>query len=194
LTKSLRSMQISLNAALRTAEVSRIFAAFDAAIHGQENLSEFAFKVGLDRSTLYRVFRSGKDGPPLDKAINISRILGFQFVAKFEHQPEIKPNHFVTRRTSEVRFELRSNSKRTAAYLTRAFETAELALILEAFSDVFRAQENILEFAEKAGITQSALYRAFAPPHVPRFSTIVNLLRALGLRLAVRQLSRETIP
>jgi probable addiction module antidote protein len=187
-------MQVSLNAALRTADVSRIFAAFDAAIHAQKNISEFAFKVGLNRSTLYRVFRSGKNGPPLDKAINISRILGFQFVVKFERQPEIRPNHFVTRRTSEVRFELRSNSKRTATYLTRTFKTAELTLVLEAFSDVFRAQENIFEFAEKAGITQSALYRAFAPPHVPRFTTVVNLLHALGLRLAVKPLSRGTMP
>jgi probable addiction module antidote protein len=186
-------MQISLNVALRTAEVSRIFAAFDAAIHAQKNISDLAFKIGVDRSTLYRVFRSGRDGPPLDKAINISRILGFQFVVKFERQPESRPNHFARRRTSDVHLELRSNSKRTSTYLTRAFETPELTRILEAFSDVFRAQENILEFAEKAGITQSALYRAFAPPHVPRFATVVNLLHALGLRLAVKPLSRETI-
>jgi DNA-binding phage protein len=187
-------MQISLNAALRTAEVSRIFAAFDAAIHAQKNISEFAFKVGVDRSTLYRVFRSGRDGPTLDLAIDISRILGFQFVVKFERQPESRPNHFARRRTSDVHLELRSNSKRTAAYLTRAFGAAELALVLEAFSDVFRAQENIIEFAGEALITQSALYRAFAPPHVPLFITVVNLLHALGLRLAVKPLSRQTIP
>jgi DNA-binding phage protein len=53
--------------------------------------------------------------------------------------------------------------------------------ILYAFSDVLRAQENVLEFAEKTVSARPSLYRAFAPPRVPRLSTIVSFLDALGL-------------
>jgi hypothetical protein len=36
-----------------------------------------------------------------------------------------------------------------ARYLTSAFETSEIISIVNAFSDVLRAQENIVGFAEK---------------------------------------------
>ncbi len=181
-------MEISLNAALRTADVFIIFAAFDTAIHAQKNISEFALKAGVDRSTLYRAFRSGRGGPALDIAINVSKILGFQFVVKFERQPESRPNHVARARGPNIHLKLRSNSKFVADYLTRAFATFEFDLIVEAFYDTLRAQENVSAFTKKALVTPSGLYRAFTAPRIPNFSTIINFLDALGLRLAVKPL------
>jgi probable addiction module antidote protein len=186
----MRSLEISLNAALRTADVLVIFAAFDAAIHAQKDISDFARKAGVDRSWLYRAFRSGSAGPALDIAINVSRILGFQFVVKFERQPKSTPNPMARSRGPDVDIELRSNSKLIAAYLTRAFETSEIAAIVAAFSDVLRAQENVVEFAKKTVRARSSLYRAFTPPTIPRLSTVVSFLDALGLRLAVKPLPK----
>jgi probable addiction module antidote protein len=75
-----------------------------------------------------------------------------------------------------------------AQYLTRAFDTSQIAAIVAAFSDVLRAQENVAELAEKTARERSSLYRAFTPPRVPRLSTVVSFLDALGLRLAVKPL------
>jgi DNA-binding phage protein len=192
LTKNPHSMETSLNAALGTGDVSTIFAAFHAAIHRRKNIKEFAINAGLDRTNLYTVFRSKTRGPYLDTVIRLLNVLGFQFVVEFVRQPESKKNLFAFRKL-DVHPELRSNSKRTSVYLTRAFETAEIVIIVAAFSDVLRAQENIVAFAESITTTAPNLYRSFRAPHVPRFATVVNFLHALGLRLAVRPLPRGPI-
>jgi probable addiction module antidote protein len=186
LTPNVRSLEISLNAALRTADVHTICAAIDTAVHRSPNVSRLAGDAGLDRSWLYRAFRFKEIGPRLDHAIKILSALGFRLVVKFGRQPKSRPNAMARSRGPDVHIELRSNSKLIAAYLTRAFETSEIAAIVAAFSDVLRAQENVMEFAEKTIRARQSLYRAFTPPCVPRLSTVVSFLDALGLRLAVK--------
>jgi len=181
-------MEISLNAALRTADVRTVLAAIDAAVHKSANLLRLAESAGLDRSTLYRAFRSEKIGPNLDVAIKILSALGFQLVVEFMRQPKSRTNRFARSRNPDVRVELRSNSKLASEYLTRAFETSEIAAIVAAFSDVLRAQENVMEFAEITTRTRSGLYRAFREPRIPKLNTIIRFLDALGLRLAVKPL------
>jgi probable addiction module antidote protein len=73
--------------------------------------------------------------------------------------------------------------------LTRAFETADTVAIVKALDDTLRAQENIVEFAKKASLERSSLYRSFSPNRDPQFSVVVHFLRALGLRFAVVSLS-----
>jgi probable addiction module antidote protein len=190
----MRSLEISLNAALRTANTARIFAAFDGAIHGQKNITKFALNAGLDRATLYKVFRSKRTGPTLDVVIRVLGASGFQFVVVYLRQPKISPRRSGPLRKSNVHLELGSNSKLVADYLTRAFETSEIVAIVAAFSDVLRAQENVVKLAEKTIRARPSLYRAFTAPHVPRFTTVVSFLHALGLRLAVKPLPRGTTP
>jgi probable addiction module antidote protein len=185
LTKKLHSIETSLNAALRTADVGKIFVAFDAAIHRQKSIKELALNAGLDRVTLHRMFRPERN-PSLDSVVKVLRGLGFQFVVEYVRQPKRRPNHFAFRKF-DFDPELRSNSKRVSEHLTRAFKTDEMMLIAAAFSDVLRAQENIMAFAEGMMTTGPNLYRAFRERHVPRFGIVVSFLHALGLRLAVKQ-------
>jgi probable addiction module antidote protein len=187
LTKNPHSIETSLNTALRTADVHAICAAIDAAIHKSPNVSSLAEEAGLDRANLYRTFRIGQRGPRLDLTIKILSALGFRLVVEFVRQPKISPSQFGRSGKSDAHLELRSNSRLVAQYLTRAFDTSQTAEIVAAFSDVLRAQENVAGLAEKTVVTRPSLYRAFTPPRVPRLSTVVSFLNALGLRLAVKQ-------
>jgi probable addiction module antidote protein len=185
---NMRSLEISLNEAFRTANIHIICAAIDAAVRKSPNLSRLAEDAGVDRAHLYRTFRIGQLGPTLDPTIKILSAMGFRLVVQFVRQPKSSPNHFAHSRGSDVHIELRSNSRLVADYLTRAFETAEIATIVAGFSDVLRAQENVVGLAEKTVVNRPSLYRAFRAPHVPRLKTVVSFLKALGLRLAVKQL------
>jgi probable addiction module antidote protein len=175
----MRSLEISINGALRTADVHAICAAIDAAIHKSPHVSSLAEEAGLDRSWLYRAFRSKQIGPRLDHAIKILSALGFRLVVEFVRRGPLQK--------SNVHLELAS-SRMAADYLTRIFENSEICTIVKAFSDVLRAQENVGEVAEKTVVTRANLYRAFRAPHDPSLKTVVSFLHALGLRLAVKQL------
>ena len=185
---NVRSLEISLNAALRTADTRTICAAIGTAVRKSSNVSRLADDVGVNRTTLYRSFRSERGGPGLDLTIKILSALGIRFAVEFVRQPKISPRRFGPLRKSDVHLELGSNSRMVARYLTRAFDTSQIAAIVTAFSDVLRAQENVVELADKTVRTRSSLYRAFMPPRVPRLSTVVSFLDALGLRLAVKPL------
>jgi probable addiction module antidote protein len=188
----MRSLAISLNAALRTADAARISAAIDTAIHAQKNITEFALKAGLGRVTLYRVFRSKRRGPTLDIVIRVLRVLGFQFVVEFVRQPKISPRRSGPLRKSNVHLELGSNSKRASEYLTRAFKTNKIVPIVAAFSGVLRAQENVVELADRTIRSRTSLYHAFTAPRIPTLGTVLSFLEALGLRLAVKPLPGGT--
>ena len=189
----MRSLEISLNAALRTADVRTICAAIGTAVRKSSNVSRLADNAGINRTALYHSFRSGQIGPKLDRAINILGAIGVQFVVEFVRQPKISPRRFGPSPKSDVHLELGSNSRIVAQYLTRAFETSEIVAIVAAFSDVLRAQENVMEFAEKTVRTRPSLYRAFTPTRVPSLSTVVSFLNALGLRLAVKPLPKAIV-
>jgi probable addiction module antidote protein len=113
---------------------------------------------------------------------------------QFERQSRETPPNPYARWKSRSHPELRSNSKVAAKYLTRAFETSEINLIVEAFADTLRAQENVTQLAGKTIMSRTSLYRAFTAPHVPMFSTVVIFLDALGLRLAIKRQSASKAP
>jgi probable addiction module antidote protein len=182
----MRSLEISLDAALRTADVRTICVAIGTAVRKSLNVSRLADDVGVNRTTLYRSVRSERGGPGLDLTIKILSALGIRLAVEFVRQPKISPSQFGRSGKSDAHRELRSNSRMVAQYLTRAFDTSQIAAIVAAFSDVLRAQENVAELAEKTARDRSSLYRAFTPPRVPRLSTVLSFLNALGLRLAVK--------
>jgi probable addiction module antidote protein len=189
----MRSLEISLNAALRTADIRTICAAIDTALRKSSNVSRLANDAGVDRTALYRSFRSGQKGPRLDFAIDILGAMGVRFVVEFMRQPKSRPNPMARSRGPNIHIEFRSNSRLIAAYLTRAFETSEIISIVKAFSDVLRAQENVVELADKTVRARQSLYRAFTPPRIPKLSTVVSFLDALGLRFAVKPLPKTIV-
>ncbi len=69
-----------------------------------------------------------------------------------------------------------------AAYLEAAFEEGDPALIAAALGDIARAR-GMAQIARDTGLGRESLYKALSPGGNPEFSTILKVIRALGLRL-----------
>ena len=69
-----------------------------------------------------------------------------------------------------------------AAYLEAAFEDGDPALIATALGDVARAR-GMTQLANQAGVTREALYKALSPNGDPRLSTLVGVMKALGIKI-----------
>jgi len=74
--------------------------------------------------------------------------------------------------------------KDVAAYLNAVFEEDDPALIAHALGVVARA-EGMGEVAKQAGLTRPSLYKTLSENGRPEFSTVLKVLRALGLKLTV---------
>lgn len=71
---------------------------------------------------------------------------------------------------------------RIAAYLEAAFDDGDPALIAKALGDIARAK-GMTKLAAEAGVTREALYKALSSNGDPRLSTLLGVLRALGIKL-----------
>lgn len=71
-----------------------------------------------------------------------------------------------------------------AAYLEAAFEEGDPAFFTHALGIVARAK-GMSKIAEEAGVTREALYKALSSNGDPRLSTLLGVIKALGLRLAI---------
>ncbi len=71
-----------------------------------------------------------------------------------------------------------------AAYLEAVFEDGDPALISHALGVVARAK-GMTEIAQFTGMGRQSLYKALSADGHPEFSTVLNVMRALGLRLTV---------
>src|SRR5262245_45006308 len=75
-----------------------------------------------------------------------------------------------------------TNDKEVVAYLEAAFEDGDPALIAAAVGDVARAR-GMTRLAKEAGMSRPALYRALDQAGNPEFTTMLKVLKALGVRL-----------
>ncbi|MEJ2767537.1 addiction module antidote protein [Mycetohabitans sp. B46] len=71
-----------------------------------------------------------------------------------------------------------------AAYLNAAIAEGDPDLLTAAISDIAKAR-GIAKVAEVAGLGRESMYKTLSPGSKPRYETIVKLLHALGVRLAV---------
>lgn len=71
-----------------------------------------------------------------------------------------------------------------AAYLDAWLEDGTPEELLRALSTVARAR-GMTELARQSGISREALYRALSESGNPTLDTLVRVLKALGVRLAV---------
>jgi probable addiction module antidote protein len=79
--------------------------------------------------------------------------------------------------------ELRENPDFAAEYLKAAMEDdAEPRVLLIALRRIAEAR-GLASVAKTAGIERESLYRALSPRGNPRFSTLVAVARAMGLKL-----------
>jgi probable addiction module antidote protein len=72
-----------------------------------------------------------------------------------------------------------------AEYLSDALETNDAAFIAQAIGTAARAR-GMSEIARDAGVSRENLYRALSGDTKPEFETIIRVLAALGVQLAVK--------
>jgi probable addiction module antidote protein len=69
-----------------------------------------------------------------------------------------------------------------AAYLEAALEDGDPALVAAALGDIARAK-GMSTVARETGLGRESLYKALSAEGNPEFSTILKVVKALGLRL-----------
>ena len=75
-----------------------------------------------------------------------------------------------------------------AAYLSDAFESGDDAVFQEALQTAARAR-GMTDVARSSGLGRESLYKALSPDGNPEFSTILKVVRALGLKLHAEAVS-----
>jgi len=81
---------------------------------------------------------------------------------------------------------LASNAKHAAAYLEAALETGEPGDLMQALRDIAEARGGLARIAEETGLNRETLYRTLSKRGNPQLSSLMAVLKASGLRLAVR--------
>lgn len=71
-----------------------------------------------------------------------------------------------------------------AELLAEAFETGDATFIANALGVVARAR-GMTSIAKDAGVTREALYKALSEKGDPKLSTLLGVMKALGIRLSV---------
>lgn len=85
--------------------------------------------------------------------------------------------------------ELRANPEFAAEYLKAALEeTEDPGVLLLALRRVAEAKGGVARVAKAAGVERESLYRALSARGNPRWSTLVAVTRAMGLKLTVETL------
>ena len=69
-----------------------------------------------------------------------------------------------------------------AAYLEAALEDGEPAVVMHALGTIARAR-GMSRIARETGLGRESLYKALSPDGNPEFSTVLRVVRALGLKL-----------
>jgi probable addiction module antidote protein len=77
--------------------------------------------------------------------------------------------------------------KDIVAYLNAALEDGEPAVLLEALRNVAQAKGGMGALAKAAGVSRESLYRTLSRRGNPKIDTIMELLRALGLKLTIER-------
>jgi probable addiction module antidote protein len=81
--------------------------------------------------------------------------------------------------------ELLDTPEAVAAYLEAAFEEGDLLLIACALEVAARAK-GMAQLERQTGVTLEALHDTLAAKGDPKLSTLMSVLRALGLRIVVQ--------
>ncbi len=75
--------------------------------------------------------------------------------------------------------------KDVAAYLNAALEDGSPAVLLQALRNVAQTKGGMGALAKAAGVSRESLYRTLSARGNPKVDTLIALLRAMDLKLAV---------
>jgi probable addiction module antidote protein len=85
------------------------------------------------------------------------------------------------------------NEKKQAAYITAALETGDAAFVRDALGIVAKAR-GMGQVAKTADLNRESLYKALGETGNPEFSTVMRVMRALGLTLVARPAAPKRTP
>jgi probable addiction module antidote protein len=86
-----------------------------------------------------------------------------------------------------------NTEKKQAAYITAALETGDADFVRDALGIVAKAR-GMTHVAKTAELSRESLYKALGESGNPEFSTVMRVLRALGLTLAARPAESKRTP
>jgi probable addiction module antidote protein len=79
-----------------------------------------------------------------------------------------------------------------AAYLEAVIEDGDQGTVMVALRQVAQAQGGIAQVAKKAKLTREATYKMLSRAGNPELRSLNALLRATGLRIAVKPIEKRT--
>jgi probable addiction module antidote protein len=85
------------------------------------------------------------------------------------------------------------SEERQVAYITAALETGDPDFVRDALGLVARAR-GMGAIAKSAGLNRESLYKALGDAGNPEFSTILRVLRAMGLTLSAHPMETARTP
>lgn len=88
---------------------------------------------------------------------------------------------------------LQNDPQFAAEYLNAILEDGDQQELLTALRYLARAFGGVSRLAEQAELNATALYRTLSPRGNPELKSLLALLKAMGLRLAVQPLREETM-
>ena len=75
-----------------------------------------------------------------------------------------------------------------ALYLEAVMEEDDPQFLLAALGDVMRATQNVAQVSRDTGVSRETLYKSISAEGNPRFSSLIAVLKSMGLGLSVRPL------
>jgi len=79
-----------------------------------------------------------------------------------------------------------------AAYLEAALEDGDAQIIASTLGDIARSK-GMAMIAERTGLAREALYKSLSADGNPRLTTLLGVLKAMGLRLSVTTDAQQAI-
>lgn len=83
-----------------------------------------------------------------------------------------------------------NTEERQVAYIAAALESGDADFVRDALGLVARAR-GMAEIAREAGLNRESLYKALGKSGNPEFSTVLRIMRALGLTLSTQPIETK---
>ncbi|MCL1962067.1 MAG: putative addiction module antidote protein [Desulfovibrionaceae bacterium] len=87
--------------------------------------------------------------------------------------------------------ELRDDPEYAAEYLNAVLEDGDQQELMTTLRYIAQAFGGVSQLAERAELNANTLYRTLSPKGNPELKSLTSLLKAMGMRLAVRPIALE---
>ena len=79
-----------------------------------------------------------------------------------------------------------NSPEEVAAYIEAVLEEDDPALLLMALRNVAESQGGVAMMAKQSGLSRESLYRTLSKNGNPKISTLISIMKVLGLHLSVK--------